>query len=300
MADRPDRKRSLRLLMAPVVVAIAWAAAASGPVETFAIDYPESTPNPTSSPLPTPTPTAAPMSMQVGIRTSATLGTYLADPNGLSLYTLSADPANGSMCIGECTTFWPPLVIAPGGIVASGNGVNGSLGTFTRTDGATQVTHDGRALYLFSGDSASGDTNGEGIVSFGGTWHLARLSISAVPAPACLRIVGGTWNPPGNDNHPPALNHESVRIRNACATTKSLTGWRILDYRAAHVYRFPKGFSIRPGVTVTLFSGQGGRTATHLYWGRRSGEVWGNAFPERAYLRNASGTTVSTFTLYPH
>ena len=68
----------------------------------------------------------------------------------------------------------------------------------------------------------------------------------------------------------------------------------------AQGYSFPTGFSIRPGVTVTLFSGRGTRTATHLYWGRTSGEVWGNAYPERAYLRDSTGKTVSTFTLYPY
>lgn len=121
-----------------------------------------------------------------------------------------------------------------------------------------------------------------------------------MPAPVCLRIVGGTWNPTGNDNRPPALNVESVKIKNFCTTPRSLTGWRVLDYKAAHVYHFPTGFSIRPGVTVTLFSGRGARTATHLYWGRTSSEVWGNAFPERAYLRDVTGRTVSTFTLYPY
>jgi hypothetical protein len=34
-----------------------------------------------------------------------------------------------------------------------------------------QVTADGAPLYYFSGDSAAGQANGEGIKNFGGTWY---------------------------------------------------------------------------------------------------------------------------------
>jgi len=298
----PDRFSALAVFLASTLVAMVWIVGAATPVETLAVGYPPPVYPPPTDPTPTPTPTpvaSAPLSVQLGTRTSLTLGAYLVDPNGLTLYTLSVDPANGSTCIGPCAAFWPPLLVAPGGAVTAGSGVNGTSGTFARPDGSTQVSHDGRALYLYVGDTAPGDTTGEGIVSFGGTWHVARPTALPSAAAVCLRIVGGAWNPPGEDNAAPALNLESVRIKNVCLTTKSLTGWRIVDYRAAHTYRFPTGFTIRPGVTATLFSGRGIRTATHLYWGRTSGEVWGNAFPERAFLRDAAGRTVSTFTLYP-
>lgn len=296
MTRLPKRPQSLALLAVPVIVTMAWIASAAGPVETLAVDYP---PYDYPSPTPISTPTAAPASIQLGTRTSATLGTYLVGPTGLTLYTLSSDPANGSICSGQCVAFWPPLLVAQGGTVTAASGVTGTVGTFVRADGSTQVSHAGRALYYYGGDAAIGDTNGEGIVSFGGTWHVARATATS-PAPPAVRIVGGNWNPPGNDNHPPALNAESVKVKNFSSSRKSLTGWRILDYGGAHVYRFPTGFSIGPGVTVTLFSGRGTRTATHLYWGRTTGEVWGSAFPERAYLRDATGKTVSMFTLYPY
>ncbi len=294
MDNLPKRRQSLAVLLASTLVAMVWIVGAAAPVETLAVTYP------TQAPTATPTIAPAPMSVQIHTRTSTTQGTFLVDPAGLTLYTLSADPANGSACVGQCVASWPPLVVAPGGSATAGSGVNGIARTFARSDGSTQVSHDGRPLYRYLGDAAPGDTNGEGISAFGGTWHVARPTALPAPAAVCVRIVGGTWNPPGNDNLAPALNAESVKIKNVCTSARSLTGWRILDYKAAHTYRFPTGFSIGPGVTVTLFSGRGGRTRTHLYWGRTSGEVWGNAFPERAYLRDASGRTVSTFTLYPY
>jgi hypothetical protein len=35
----------------------------------------------------------------------------------------------------------------------------------------TQVIYKGHPLYLFSGDTKAGDTNGEGVNAFGGMWY---------------------------------------------------------------------------------------------------------------------------------
>jgi Lamin Tail Domain len=117
-------------------------------------------------------------------------------------------------------------------------------------------------------------------------------------AASCVRIVGGTWNPPGNDNYSPALNAESVKIKNTCATAQVMTGWRLHDYKAQHTFRFLSGFKIGPGITVTVYSGRGTRTSTKLYFGFTYGAVWNDTPPERAYLRNAAGTVVSTWSAY--
>ena len=130
---------------------------------------------------------------------------------------------------------------------------------------------------------------------------LVGASVFATPgvdAASCVRIVGGTWNPPGNDNYPPALNAESVKVRNTCSKAQVLTGWRLHDYKAKHTFRFPSGFKIGPGATVTVYSGRGTRTATKLYFGRTYGAVWNDTAPEKAYLKNAAGTTVSTWSAY--
>jgi hypothetical protein len=50
-----------------------------------------------------------------------------------------------------------------------------------RSDGRLQVALRGRPLYRFSGDHAKGEANGEGIESFGGTWH-AVTAATKVPA----------------------------------------------------------------------------------------------------------------------
>ena len=79
---------------------------------------------------------------------------------------------------------------------------------------------------------------------------------------------------------------------------KTLTGWKVRDYGAKHTYYFPSGFKIYPGYNVKLHSGTGTNTKYHLYWKRSYGAVWNNTPPEKAYLVNSAGTTVSTWTSY--
>jgi predicted lipoprotein with Yx(FWY)xxD motif len=43
------------------------------------------------------------------------------------------------------------------------DGVTGDVDTITATDGSTQVTLNGWPLYYYAGDSAAGDTAGQGV-----------------------------------------------------------------------------------------------------------------------------------------
>ena len=64
------------------------------------------------------------------------------------------------------------------------------------------------------------------------------------------------------------------------------------------MYRLSYGVKIRPGATITLYSGRGTNTATKRYWQRTYGAVWNNTPPEYAYLKNAAGTLQSRWTEY--
>ncbi len=177
-----------------VVLLAAWAA---GPV--LAVGYGS----------PAPSASSAPASLQLGSGTSPTLGRFLVGPNGMTLYTLSSDPNNGSVCTGGCLANWPPLLIAPGGSTSGPAGATGTFGAFVRSDGTAQVTHDSRPLHYFAHDTAAGQTNGEGIAAFGGVWHVASAvlavatsSPSATAAPTSAVTVpptstGGTGSGDG-------------------------------------------------------------------------------------------------------
>lgn len=94
---------------------------------------------------------------------------------GFTLYVFDNDLAapGTSTCNGGCAATWPPLLVADG--VATGVA---DLGTIARSDGSMQATHDGRPLYFFSGDSAPGDTNGDGL---GGVWHVVAYARAFTP-----------------------------------------------------------------------------------------------------------------------
>jgi predicted lipoprotein with Yx(FWY)xxD motif len=110
------------------------------------------------------------------------------------------------MCSGACATAWPPLTAT--GAPTAGTGVTASdLGTINRSDGTKQVTYAGHPLYYFAGDTAAGQTSGEGSNGFGAPWYLVApsgqqiTSLSAASAPALTAPssssgsnAGGGWS----------------------------------------------------------------------------------------------------------
>jgi predicted lipoprotein with Yx(FWY)xxD motif len=117
----------------------------------------------------------------VNVSESADFGSILVDAEGRSLYFFMSDTADSgtSACTGDCAVEWPPLVTD--GEPVAGEGVDASLlGTITRDDGATQVTYNGRPLYLFHEDTAAGDTNGQGVTDEFGDWHLVSPAGEAI------------------------------------------------------------------------------------------------------------------------
>ena len=111
---------------------------------------------------------------------TGTLGTYLTDGSGKSLYLYTPDTSSTSTCYGQCIAFWPPLLTT--GAPVSGTGATGGmLGTSPRTDGTTQVTYNGHPLYYFKGDKAAGDTSGQGKE---GTWFVVTPAGTQIGAAA--------------------------------------------------------------------------------------------------------------------
>jgi len=113
------------------------------------------------------------------------LGSILVNAQGMTLYTLNSEAGGKFACIGGCTTVWPPLLLPAGTTTpTAAPGITG-LGVITRPEGTTQVTFKGLPLYIFSHDMTAGDTNGDGIMAFGGVWHAAKpesMSLAATPA----------------------------------------------------------------------------------------------------------------------
>ena len=112
--------------------------------------------------------------LSVKVATSS-LGSYLADGQGRTLYLFTRDSAMTSSCTGGCASVWPPLTVATA--AQAGTGTTASLlGTTTNGGGQTQVTYDGHPLYYYVGDANPGDTHGEQLDQFGGLWYVVSPS----------------------------------------------------------------------------------------------------------------------------
>jgi len=111
----------------------------------------------------------------------------LTNAKGLTLYSFAPDTSTVSKCNGSCAGVWPPVK----GPATAGAGVTGKLATITRTDGSTQATYNGHPLYTYTGDSAPGQANGNGLNISGGVWHEVTASAGAAPAPSHSSSSGG-------------------------------------------------------------------------------------------------------------
>jgi predicted lipoprotein with Yx(FWY)xxD motif len=136
---------------------------------------------------PTPTASGATVSAQ-----PTGLGTIIVDGKGKTVYDFANDKSSASTCAGVCAANWP-FVPAPASLPASLPGITGKLGTTVRDGGARQLTIAGHPVYTFAGDSAPGQTNGQGKVLDGGLWTVVSPAGApdANPAAATSQGPGG-------------------------------------------------------------------------------------------------------------
>jgi predicted lipoprotein with Yx(FWY)xxD motif len=146
-----------RWVAVPLAVATVSLAAACG-------SSTESTPPAASSAPSTSAAAAGVVSSQ-----SSTIGTILVNDAGRTIYVFANDTGTTSTCTGACAANWPP-VPAPSPVPSTAPGVSAQLGSTTRDDGTKQLTVAGHPVYTFAGDTAKGQTNGQGIVLSGGLW----------------------------------------------------------------------------------------------------------------------------------
>jgi len=174
-----------RFGLATVIAGAAIVLAACSSAATPAPPTPAPTVAPTAPPSAAPSeaasaaPSAAPSeaaasgggsTYSVAAATGA-VGTYLTGEDGKTLYVFSKDTTPGkSACSGDCAGNWPPFTLDAGESAVDGTGVSGKIDTITRDDGTKQVTYNGKPLYYFAGDSAAGQTNGQGVA---GLWTVA-------------------------------------------------------------------------------------------------------------------------------
>lgn len=127
----------------------------------------------------------------VNLGKNDSLGSFLVDSKGMTLYLFTKDTPNTSNCYDKCATSWPPLLTA--GKPAAGDSVDASkLGTTTRKDGSTQVTYNGWPLYYFQKDKAAGDVTGQDV---GSVWFVVSPAGDKVESAAHATQAPATQAP---------------------------------------------------------------------------------------------------------
>jgi peptidoglycan hydrolase-like protein with peptidoglycan-binding domain len=139
---------------------------------------PGGTPTTTGAPAPTVAPTRPPTATTAAPApddsttlavADSDLGQVLTSGSGMTVYLFIPDAQGAPTCTDACAQSWPPVVVNEGTEVTGGDGVDASLlGTADHPDAGRQATYNGWPLYVFSGDSRPGDTNGQGQ---GGVWY---------------------------------------------------------------------------------------------------------------------------------
>lgn len=168
--------KHLRLLLGPIVLIIVLTLAACGSSSstTSATTSGNSAGNTNNSG--TPSISAAGTTLHTA---SATVGgktvTLLTNAEGKTLYYFTADTPTTAACSGGCASTWPPYLSSNAGAPTSANALTGKLAVQTTANGK-QITYNGHLLYTYSGDSAPGQTNGEGIAN---KWFVATNDLAA-------------------------------------------------------------------------------------------------------------------------
>jgi len=100
--------------------------------------------------------------------------TILTNTQGMTLYYRTTDMPPTTVCSGGCASAWPPLLVSGSNTPTSPTSLPGKLSVQADANG-TQVEYNGHPIYTYSGDTAPGQTTGEGV---GGIWHVVTPSLT--------------------------------------------------------------------------------------------------------------------------
>lgn len=131
--------------------------------------------------------TTATVSHTFGVAYNSTVGNYLVDSQGYTLYIFGSDkPYSGSSsCNSGCTSIWFPYYNSSAITVQAQLNIS-DFGTINRTGGGKQFTYLGQPLYVYSHDTAPGQTNGNGFLNL---WHVVTIPNYAATASSSANVT---------------------------------------------------------------------------------------------------------------
>jgi predicted lipoprotein with Yx(FWY)xxD motif len=99
---------------------------------------------------------------------NAQLGAMVVNGKGFTVYRFDQDSAKppAANCVGACAKLWSPVKFTDAPKLT---GIQQSvIGNLVNKDGVRQATINGWPAYTYSGDTAPGQINGQGVL---GTWY---------------------------------------------------------------------------------------------------------------------------------
>jgi predicted lipoprotein with Yx(FWY)xxD motif len=99
----------------------------------------------------------------------------VVDRRGDAVYELGGESLGNLKCVtSECLKVWTPVLVRSAGVkIPVAAGVPGKLSILQRVKAKLyQVMLNRHPLYFYSADTPIGTVKGNGIKSFGGTWHV--------------------------------------------------------------------------------------------------------------------------------
>jgi predicted lipoprotein with Yx(FWY)xxD motif len=174
------------LVLGAVATVAACGSSSSGTAAAPASSKPAGAPSSASA--------AGTPAVTISAKNVAGVGTVLVNGKGQTLYMLTSEKGGKITCTDDngCTKLWPDTEL-PKGVTAAtaGSGIQASLlGTVKGADGSLYVTYHDWPLYTYAGDNGPGQTHGQGLNGFGGTWYV--LSASGNPVTSSHAQSGGS------------------------------------------------------------------------------------------------------------
>jgi predicted lipoprotein with Yx(FWY)xxD motif len=144
-------------------------------------------------------------------------GKIVGAAGGFSVYTLTGDSKSTPKCLSTaCRMIWPWVVVRNGTMPTRSPLIKAKIGVW-KHNGVSQVTLGGHPLYFFHGvpPAIAGDTtkkraHGEGIVSFGGTWHVWKIASSMSSSSSGIPQGPNAGDRDGDNNGAPSDGDGSI------------------------------------------------------------------------------------------
>ena len=110
----------------------------------------------------------------VGSVKSETLGEYLTDTKGKTLYVFADDKKLKSACVDECLKKWPPFAYDGKDLPSFTDTLSKRMNIMKETDDRwATYAYGEKPLYYYIGDKKPGEVNGNGLN--GGKWSIVPV-----------------------------------------------------------------------------------------------------------------------------